>query len=195
MKRTLLTALIAVAMIAGAGNAAQWSIDQAHSNVMFKVKHMVISTVTGKFTDYDGVVYFDGELSDNDSVNFTVKTASVDTDNADRDDHLRNDDFFNAENYPEMKFVSKRITDVNGNSFKLVGDLTIRDVTKEVTFDCEFAGQVQDPWGNTKAGFTATTSIDRKEFGVNWSKALDTGGLVVSDNVEIILDLQLKKDA
>jgi len=193
MRNKLAIGLIALLALTSAVSAAEWKIDGAHSNVQFKVTHMVISTVTGKFDNFSGTVWYDGNLSDNDSVHFTVEAASIDTDNEKRDEHLRSDEFLGAEEYPEITFRSTKLVPGDGSAFTLIGDLTIRDVTKEVAFECVEKGQVDDPWGNTRAGFSAKTTIDRKDYNVNWSNTLDNGGLVVSDDVELILDLELVK--
>jgi polyisoprenoid-binding protein YceI len=156
---------------------------------------MVVSRVKGSFNDFTGTINFDGQNWKDASVTITARAASIDTDNEKRDNHLRSDDFLNAEKYPELTFVSKEVTKGEGNRFTITGDLTIRDVTREVTFDCEFFGTTQDPWGNTRAGFAAQTTIDRQEFGVSWNNTLDAGGLVVSDEVEIMLEIEAVKEA
>lgn len=170
-----------------------WKIDGAHSSIGFSVRHLVISKVKGGFNDFSGSVTFDGENLSAGSVEFTVKVASIDTDNEDRDKHLSSPDFFDVEKYADMTFKSKSVV-VSEDGFMLVGDLTIKDVTNEVTFNCEFNGTVVDPWGNTRAGFSAVTKINRQDFNITWSKALETGGLVVSDEVTIQLELEIIKD-
>lgn len=172
-------------------DAATWKADAVHSSVGFDVKHLVISKVHGNFRDFDATVEFDGKDLEKGSVNMTVQVTSVDTDNKDRDDHLRSGDFFDVAEYPAMTFKSTKVHDIVGNKFKLTGDLTIRGVTKQVTFDSEFNGVVNDPWGNTKAGFSATTTINRQDFKVSWNKSLDAGGVVVSDDVTIDIELEL----
>lgn len=194
MIRKLITAFIVVVVVATISHAAEWKVDKAHSSVGFSVTHMVISKVTGKFEDFDGKVNWDGKYLEDGSVEFSVDVASVDTDNEKRDNHLKSDDFFDAEKYPEMTFKSNKIT-ADGNSFSMTGDLTIRDVTREVTFACEFLGTVKDPWGNTRAGFSAITTINRQDFNVHWSKVIETGGLVVSNEVEIQLNLEFIEQA
>ncbi len=192
VKRGIVASLLIVAL-AGGVNAATWTIDKVHSSVNFSVRHLVVSKVRGNFTDFDGTVKFDeGKLKDG-SVELTVQTASIDTDNADRDDHLRSADFLYVEEHPVMSFKSKKVTDLNGDKFKLIGDLTIRGITKEVVFDCEYYGAVDDPWGNTKAGFSAETTINRQDFDVKWNKTLDAGGFVVGDDVDIAIELELAK--
>ena len=197
IKRTL-TTVLAIAFIAGTSQGADWKVDATHSSIGFTVSHMVISKVPGNFKAFSGIIVApvkeNGDLDLSQAkVTVTVDPASVDTDNADRDKHLRSEDFFAVEEYPEWTFVSKEIVPGDGNEFKMVGDLTIKGVTKEVTFDALLNGVVKDPWGNTKAGFSATTTIDRQDFGVEWSKSLDTGGLVVGDDVKIMIELQVAK--
>jgi polyisoprenoid-binding protein YceI len=171
-----------------------WSLDRAHSNVSFTVTHLVISEVEGRFTDFDVTLTqpkpdsFEGA-----SVTADIKTASINTDNTDRDKHLRSNDFLNAEKFPSLTFKSTKFEKTGENSYKIHGTLTIREVTKPVVLDAQFTGTVKDPWGNTKAGFKATTTIDRFAYGVQWDKAIETGGLVVGKNIDITLLMQLKK--
>ncbi len=191
MLKHVLPALVGTVVIAASAAAADWKLDASHSEVGFTVRHMVVSKVSGQFTEFDGVITgFDGTKLAGGAVTITAKSASINTDNADRDKHLKSPDFFAVEEHPELKFVSTEVVPGEGNRFQLVGDLTIRGVTKPVTFDCEFNGLVTDPWGNTRAAFSAAAEINRQDFGVSWSKSLDAGGLVVSDNVQINLEIQ-----
>lgn len=171
-------------------NNTIWSIDNAHSEVAFKVKHMMISTVTGHFGDFTATAKTNGDNFSNAVVEFSAKTASLDTKNKDRDAHLQSDDFFNAEKYPELKFVSKSF-----DGEKLVGDLTIRDVTKEVTLNAEFNGIAVDPYGQTKAGFEITGEVSRKDFNLTWNAVTEAGSIVVSDKVRLVADIQFIKQA
>ncbi len=171
-------------------NNTNWSIDNAHSEIAFKVKHMMISTVTGHFEDFQATAKTDGENFNNATVEFSAKTASVNTKNTDRDTHLKSDDFFNAEKYPEIKFVSKSF-----DGEKLIGDLTIRDVTKEITLDVDFNGIAVDPYGQTKAGFEITGEINRKDFNLTWNAVTEAGSIVVSDKVKLAIDVQFIKQA
>ena len=171
-------------------NNTNWSIDNAHSEVAFKVKHMMISTVTGHFGDFTATAKTNGDNFSNAVVEFSAKTASLDTKNKDRDAHLQSDDFFNAEKYPELKFVSKSF-----DGEKLVGDLTIRDVTKEVTLNAEFNGIAVDPYGQTKAGFEITGEVSRKDFNLTWNAVTEAGSIVVSDKVKLVADIQFIKQA
>lgn len=167
---------------------SKWVIDPAHTEILFKVKHMMISTVHGRFDTFQGTAETEGDDFRNADVNVEVETGSISTNNKDRDAHLRSDDFFNAEKFPKMSFKAKAF---NGN--QLVGDLTIRDVTKPVTLDVDFNGIATDPYGQTKAGFEATGVINRKEFGLTWSAVTEAGNIVVSDKVNMIIDAQFVK--
>ncbi len=170
-----------------------WEFDKAHSKIGFSVSHLVITDVEGNFKNFDGSITTDGDNWENAKIEFTAEISSIDTDNEKRDEHLRSDDFFNAEEYPQLKFVSKSFNKVDGNEYTMVGDLTIRDVTKEVELEVELNGTVVDPWGNTKAGFNLVGEINRFDYNLKWSKALETGGLVVGEDVEVIGKLQLMK--
>ncbi|WP_313113599.1 YceI family protein [Aequorivita sediminis] len=167
-----------------------WSLDNAHSEIAFKVKHMMISTVTGHFEDFEATAKTDGDDFKNAEFTFTAKTASINTKNKDRDTHLRSDDFFNSEEFPELKFVSKSF-----DGDKLVGDLTIRDVTKEVVLDADLNGVAVDPYGQTKAGFEMTGTINRKDFNLTWSAVTEAGSIVVSDKVKMVVDVQFTKQS
>ncbi len=166
----------------------KWNIDTTHSEISFKVKHMMISTVTGHFEDFNATVETESDDFINADFNFTAKTGSINTKNKDRDAHLKSDDFFNAEKYPEMTFKSKSY---DGST--LVGDLTIRDVTKEIELDVDFNGVAVDPYGQTKAGFEATGKLNRKDFNLTWSAVTEAGSIVVSDTVKLVVDLQFIK--
>ena len=187
-------AVFTVMLMAVTSLAATWTVDIPHSSVNFTVKHLVISKVTGKFDGFSGTINFDGENLDKGSVEFTVDMATVDTDNENRDNHLKSADFFDVEKFPKMTFKSTKVIPGEDNEFKLVGNLTIRDVTREVTFDCVFNGVVSF-MGATKAGFSARTTIDRQDFNVSWSKSLDSGGLVVSDEVEIYIEIEANQES
>lgn len=167
-----------------------WSIDSTHSEIAFKVKHMMISTVTGHFEDFQATAKTDGDDFNNAMVEFSAKTASINTKNNDRDTHLKSDDFFNAEKYPEIKFVSKSFV-----GEKLIGDLTIRDVTKEITLNADFNGIAVDPYGQTKAGFEITGEVNRKDFKLTWNAVTEAGSIVVSDKVKLVIDVQFIKQS
>ncbi len=172
-------------------HAGTWNLDASHSRVGFRVKHMMVSSVEGQFTDVSGTLQAEpGDLK-NASVEVTVQMASVDTSNEDRDNHLRADDFFGVEAHPTMTFVSRKFKAKKDGSFEIVGDLTIRGNTKSVTFTGEGLGQsITDPWGNERMGATATATIDRQDFGVKYSQVLDQGGLAVGNDVKIQLDVE-----
>jgi polyisoprenoid-binding protein YceI len=171
----------------------QWSLDKSHSKVGFSVSHLVITDVDGYFKDYEATVTTNSDDFSSAQVNFSVNTTSIFTDNEGRDKHLRSDDFFNSEKFPKMTFVGKSMKKTSDNKYKLVGDLTIRDVTKQVELDVKYNGMVKDPWGNTKAGFKVTGEINRFDYNLKWNKAIETGSLVVGKEVELVIDLQLIK--
>ena len=170
----------------------QWAIDTTHSEVQFKVKHLVIATVTGTFKKFNGSVETDDEEFDGAEAEFAIDVNSIDTNQAQRDAHLKSDDFFSAERFPEIKFQNGRIQR-EGNEFVLVGDLTIRDVTKAIKLNVEYGGTIVDPYGNTKAGFEINGKINRKEFGLNWSAVTEAGGVVVGDEVKLHLNVELAR--
>lgn len=169
-------------------NNTNWSIDTTHSEIAFKVKHMMISTVTGHFEDFTATAKTDGDNFNGASLEFSAKTASINTKNKDRDAHLQSDDFFNSEKFTEMKFTSKSFI---GDT--LIGDLTIRDVTKEVTLNAELNGVAVDPYGQTKAGLEITGEVSRKDFNLTWNAVTEAGSIVVSDKVKIVVDVQFTK--
>jgi polyisoprenoid-binding protein YceI len=169
---------------------SKWSIDAMHSEVEFKVKHLMISTVTGKFSSYSGDIESSNEDFTEAKISFTADVKSISTGNEQRDGHLQSDDFFNSESFPQIKFIS---TGMGKN--KLVGDLTIRDVTKSVELNVEYNGKMNDPYGNTKAGFEVSGKINRSDFDLKWSATTEAGGIVVRDEVKIICNIQLIKVA
>lgn len=170
----------------------KWTIDKAHSNVKFTVTHLVVSDVDGSFKLFDGSMeHTKADYSDA-KINFSVDVNSVSTDNDMRDKHLKSDDFFNAEKFPEMKFQSTSFTPQGGNKYKLAGNLTIRDVTKPVVFETTYGGIV-NAMGKTKAGFKAKTSINRFDYNLKWDKATEAGGLVVGKEVELVVNVELNK--
>ena len=188
-KKSAVAALLTVLLVVSA-HAGIWEIDKAHSSVGFSVRHLVIAKTTGNFTEFTGKVDFDGQNLSTGSVEFTVEAASIDTDNADRDNHLRSADFLDVEKFPTMSFKSKKVVEGDGNEFRLIGDLTIHGISREVVFDCVFFGTIVGPMGKTRAGFSAETTINRQDFDVKWSKTLDGGGLVVGNDVEIELTIE-----
>lgn len=183
---TISAVLIFAAQIAA---AATYKIDPVHSQVEFTVDHLVVFKVNGAFNEYQGVIEADSSSKSLTSAEAEIKVASIDTREPKRDDHLLSSDFFDAENHPLMTFKSKRV-EGNGDSITVVGDLTIRGTTKEVALKGSFRGENTDPWGNVRAGFSASTVINRHDYGLSWNKALETGGFVVGDDVTISLEVQ-----
>ena len=170
-----------------------WAIDPAHSNVEFAVKHLMISTVKGRFGDVKGTVRLDESNPADTRIDIEIGTASVDTRAEQRDTHLRSPDFFDVERYPTMRFTSKRIEgDIRG-TFTIVGDLTLRGVTREATLEAEFTGRGRDPWGGERLGFEAKGKINRKEYGLTWNQALEAGGWVVGDDIKLNIEVELVK--
>ncbi|HEX9017104.1 MAG TPA: YceI family protein [Chloroflexota bacterium] len=168
-----------------------WALDTVHSSVEFAVKHMMVATVRGRFANFDVKVDFDPEKPADSSVEARIEAASVETNAGDRDGHLRSADFFDAEKYPFITFKSRRVERQGNGNYAIVGDLTIKGVTREVVLDTEFAGTGKSPWGATVAAFSAETKIDRKDFGLTWNAALETGGMLVGDQVKIHIELEL----
>jgi polyisoprenoid-binding protein YceI len=171
--------------------ATKWVLDAAHSEIKFKVRHMMISNVTGAFNEINAKLEgFDNDLTSA-TVEFSAKTGSVNTGSEQRDGHLTSADFFESEKYPEMKFVSTKFEKKSGDDYIMHGNLTIKDVTKEISMEVEHGGIVKDPWGNLKNGFSLNGKINRKDFGLNWNAALETGGVLVSEEVKITAEVQL----
>jgi polyisoprenoid-binding protein YceI len=173
-------------------NINKWALDVAHSEVQFKVKHLVISTVTGKFSVFGGSLEA-GDQFENANIHFEVDVNSIDTGVADRDAHLKSDDFFNAEKYPKMIFKSTSFTQKEGSVWELKGDLTIRETTKNIALTVEYGGTTKDPWGNIKSGFELTGKINRKEYGLNWSAVTEAGGLVVAEEIKLFINVEFTK--
>jgi polyisoprenoid-binding protein YceI len=170
-----------------------WHIDAAHSEIQFSVKHMMIATVRGRFTQFTGTIEADEQNPTAGQVTVQIDAASLDTGNEQRDAHLRSPDFFNVQQFPLITFRSTTIEPRGESEGKLHGELTIRDVTKPVVLDVEYAGTAKSPWGTTSAGFSAQTKINRKEWGLNWNVALETGGWLVSDEIKISIEVELIK--
>lgn len=172
---------------------ATYKIDVDHSDVMFKVKHLMISTVTGIFKKFDATLEVDENDLTNAKISFEADIDSIDTKNEQRDTHLKSDDFFNAEQFPKMTFTSTSIENEGGDEYKVNGHLTIRDITKPLELKVEFNGDVVDPWGMERKGFEITGKINRKEFGLKWSAVTEAGGLVVADDVKLVLNVEMIK--
>ena len=171
-----------------------WTLDPTHSELQFKVKHLMITTVTGSLNVLAASLTSESDDFENAQVKFEADTASIDTGNNDRDNHLKSGDFFNADEFPKVSFESTSLTK-DGSDYTLKGDLTIKGVTKPVKLAVEFGGIATDPWGNTKAGFTLNGKINRTDFGLTWNAALETGGVMVSEEVKILGELQFVKQA
>jgi polyisoprenoid-binding protein YceI len=172
-----------------ATGARTFTIDKAHSEVLFQVRHLV-TKVRGRFTDFGGTIEFDPAWPERSSIAFTINAASVDTATADRDQHLRSDDFFAVEKFPTITFVSSRVTKRSDEQYDITGTLTIRGVAKELTLPIFYLGEAKDPWGNARAGFETEVTINRKDFGLLWNAALETGGFLVGDEVRITVSAQ-----
>lgn len=172
---------------------ATYKIDPAHSEILFKVKHLMITNVTGSFSKFDGTLISEKDDFTDAIISFEADTASVTTNNAQRDGHLLSDDFFNVEKFPKLTFTSTGIEKTGDDEYKLVGNLTIRDITKSVVLHVTYAGTVTDPWGQVKAGFEITGKINRKEFDLKWHAVTETGGFVAGDEVKLLLNVQMVK--
>lgn len=170
-----------------------WQIDNSHTTIEFGVKHMMVTTVRGQFTEFGGELTVDTDNVLNSKVAGWIETASVTTRDANRDAHLRSGDFFDSETFPRMTFVSKRIERVGGEQYKVTGDITIKDITREFTFDVTNEGRGKNPWGGEIWGLTANAVLNRKEFGLNWNVALEAGGWLVGDQVKIRIEMELVK--
>jgi len=188
---TLLILTTVLFTSAFAQTAKTWNVDKMHSAVKFSVSHLVVSEVDGSFKMFDGSMVADNADFSNAKINFTVDVNSINTDNASRDGHLKADDFFNAEKYPAMTFKSTSFKKKSGNMYELIGDMTIRDVTKKVVFAVKYGGTAKDPYGNTKAGFKATGSINRLEYGLKWNTLTEAGGAVVGADVDLTINLEM----
>ena len=172
-----------------------WKIDTTHSSVGFAVRHMMFAKVRGRFTGFTGSVHLDPNDLRRSKITAEIDAASIDTGVADRDAHLRSPDFFDAASFPTLRFVSTRIERIEGERYRLHGELTIRDVTRPIAIDVEYAGHAKDPWGNERAAFSASASLDRREFGLKWNQALEAGGVLVGERVEIELEIQAVQQA
>jgi polyisoprenoid-binding protein YceI len=194
MTRKLFAAAALTTLAALPLQAESYKIDPSHSEVGFTVRHMV-SNVRGRFNDFSGTVDMDPKAPQKGSVEFSVKTTSIDTGNADRDKHLRTADFFDVEKYPEITFKSDSVKPTGKNTYNVTGTLTMHGVSKKVTLPVTFNGEGKDPWGNTRAGFETSTKLDRKEYGIVWNKAIDNGGVLLGDDVNVSINLETVKAA
>lgn len=177
-------------------STSQWDFDLTHSSINFHVRHLMVSKVHGRFTAWSGTLELDEQDLTKSRIDVSIDAASIDTKDEKRDAHLRSPDFLEAEKFPAITFKSTQITKSSDDEYKVVGDLTIRGVTKQVTLDVEGGGFVKDPWGGTRTGFSAKTSINRKDFGLTWNVALEAGGFLVADKMDISLEIEaVKKSA
>lgn len=172
-----------------------YTIDASHSRFGFVARHAMVTKVRGAFNDFDGTATIDGANPANSTVRVVLKVASIDTRNAQRDEHLRTNDFLDVANYPEITFVSTAVSHDGGNDFEVTGDLTIRGVTKSITLPLEFQGSATDPFGNARIGFEGSVEINRKDWGVNWNAALEAGGVLVSDKITLEFEISAIKSA
>lgn len=173
--------------------AKKWAVDTAHSSVDFSVKHMMISKVKGTFHEFGADVSADPQDLTGADINFSIKVNSIDTRSQDRDNHLRSADFFEVETYPEITFRSTDVKKTGEDEYEMTGDVTIKDVTRQETFKVEYEGSGQDPWGNQKVGFTADGKINRKNYGLTWNQTLETGGVLVGEDIKINLQIQAQE--
>ncbi len=192
-RRMILAAAVLCLAAPGLLHAAPWEFDPAHTGVHFKVQHLMVSSVRGEFEKISGKIVYDEADVTKSTADITIDAASVNTRVAKRDEDLRSPNFLDVAKYPTIAFKSKRVEKAGNGTLKMTGDLTIRDVTRPVTFDVEFDGRVLDPWGKDRAGFTASARINRKDFGVNWNGLIEAGGVVVSDAVKITLHIEVVK--
>jgi polyisoprenoid-binding protein YceI len=171
----------------------KWVIDPTHSEIHFKVKHLVIATVTGSFDKFEGNLETESDDFSNARIEFSADVNSINTNMPDRDTHLKSPDFFDVASHPKLVFKSKVFKKLSESEYKLTGDITVRGVTHEISLDVEFGGTMKDPWGNIKAGFELTGKLNRKDFGLNWNAITEAGGLVVSEEVKLQLNVELVK--
>jgi len=168
----------------------QWTLDPSHSGINFTVRHMVVSKVRGTFSRWQGTLDYDAAQPEASRVSVQIEAASINTNEPKRDEHLRSADFFDAASHPNLTFVSKKVVSHGKGRLTVIGDLTLHGVSREVELDTEFLGIGKDPWGAERVGFTATTTLNRKDFGLHWNQALETGGVLVGEKVELTLEVQ-----
>ncbi len=186
-------ALFTILAVISINAQTKWTIDKAHSKVQFAVTHLIISEVNGLFKSFDGSIEASNSDFTDAKINFTVNVASINTENDGRDKHLKSDDFFNADKFPSITFKGKSLKKIDDKNYKLTGDFTIRDVTKEITLDVVYNGSIKDPWGNTKAGFKILGEINRFDYNLKWNSLMEAGGAVVGKTVKLVIDLELQK--
>lgn len=192
MKLIAITMLLLTLVSPVAMAADTYKIDKSHSEALFRIRHLM-SKVTGRFSDFDGTMTVDSSKPESSSVEFRIRTNSIDTNEPKRDKHLRSAEFFDVEKYPELTFKSKSIKSVGKNAFDVAGNLTMRGVTKPVTVRVDYLGNARDPWGNERAGFEVTTTLNRKDYGLLWNQRLDTGGYLLDDDVQVTINVEAIK--
>jgi polyisoprenoid-binding protein YceI len=193
MLKLRIVALFVLVSFISLNAQTKWSIDRSHSKVQFSVTHLIISEVTGQFKSFDGNIEASNDDFTDAKIDFTVDVNSISTDNEGRDKHLKSDDFFNAEKFPKITFKGKSFKKVDAKNYKLVGDFTMRDVTKEITLDVVYNGSIKDPRGNTKAGFKVKGEVNRFDYNLKWNALMEAGGAVVGKTVSLVIDLELQK--
>jgi polyisoprenoid-binding protein YceI len=171
----------------------KWAIDPTHSEIGFKVKHMMFTNVSGKFETYEATITTEDDDFTKSAISFSADVTSINTNNTDRDNHLKSADFFDAENNPKLTFISSSVTKIDNENYEVVGDLTLHGITKTIRLASEISDLMKDPWGNTKVGLNISGKINRKDWGLNWNSALETGGVLVSEEVKLNIELQLIK--
>lgn len=188
-----IAAILIISFLSLNAQTTEWKTDVSHSKISFDVSHLVISSVTGFFRDYNISFKSDKEDFSDAKISFTAEVNSIDTDNEKRDEHLKSEDFFDAANHSQIIFVGKSFKKTDANNYKLVGDFTMRGITQEIELDVEYKGTIKDPWGGTRAGFEISGEVNRTEFGLKWNKALEAGGVLVGEEVELICVVELIK--
>jgi polyisoprenoid-binding protein YceI len=194
MRRRLVLGILCLASAAALRAADTYTIDKGHSDVSFTIRHFA-SRVHGRFGDFEGTIQADPAKPEASSVNFTIKSASIDTNNGKRDDDLRSANFFDAPKFPEISFKSSKMTATGKDQYAVTGTLTMHGVSKEVTLPVTYLGSAKDPWGNQRASFELNTKLNRKDWGIDWNKTLDSGGLMLSEDVDVTIDLETIKKA
>lgn len=194
MKSLWITVVLSFAFYLPAGAQTKWTIDASHSNIQFTVSHMVVAEVTGRFKEFSGTVTASKDDFSDGKAQVTIKVNSIDTDNTKRDEHLKSADFFDSEKYPEMTFTSTGVRIASGNKYIITGNLTMKGVTRSIELDAVYRGQVKDPWGGTRAGWKAKSSLDRFDYGLTWNKAIEAGGLVVGREINLDFNIELIRE-
>lgn len=188
MKNTRLLAAVLASLFASVSHAGTYKIDESHTQVGFKIKHLVISTVSGRFNKFSGEFKFDSKTGKLEGLKISIDASSIDTNEPDRDKHLKSKDFFDVQKFKTLEFVAKDVSYKDDKPIEVKGDLTIHGVSKPVVLKVEFKGEATDPWGNQRAAFEASTKVNRKDFGLNWNKSLDKGGVMIADDVNIQIE-------